>query len=63
MLWVFPEVTVCLQCGFADFAIPERERKVLASGIAVEGALISDLEGEKRKTVGSGSAVCKKTGP
>jgi len=29
-VWVFPEVMVCLDCGYADFSIPEPELQKLA---------------------------------
>ena len=40
IVWVFPKVRVCLDCGFAEFIVPERELKVLATGRPVEGALV-----------------------
>ena len=29
IVWVFPKVRVCLQCGFAEFAIPDQHLKTL----------------------------------
>jgi hypothetical protein len=34
VVWVFPELVVCLDCGTAEFAVPEGELHVLAKGDA-----------------------------
>jgi hypothetical protein len=34
VVWVFPEVVVCLDCGTAEFAVPEAEVRQLANGDA-----------------------------
>jgi hypothetical protein len=33
-VFVFPELLVCLNCGNAEFAVPENELRVLAKGNA-----------------------------
>jgi hypothetical protein len=32
VVWVFPELVVCLDCGIAEFAVPEAELRELAKG-------------------------------
>jgi len=39
IVWVFPKLLVCLSCGFTDFAVPDKELRVLVQGAPVEGAL------------------------
>lgn len=38
IVWVFPTISVCLDCGVAQFMVPERELEVLRTGVPVEGA-------------------------
>jgi hypothetical protein len=28
-VWVFPEICVCMDCGFAEFKVPDAEVKTL----------------------------------
>ena len=42
IVWVFPQLSVCLDCGCTELAIPERELKVLQTAQAVEGAVVSE---------------------
>ena len=42
IVWVFPKLAVCLECGLTEFTIPERELSVLATGEAVAGAVVLD---------------------
>jgi hypothetical protein len=32
--WLFPELVVCLDCGTAEFTVPEEELRQLATGDA-----------------------------
>jgi hypothetical protein len=34
-VWVFPKLTVCMDCGSTEFNIPEAELALLANGIRV----------------------------
>jgi hypothetical protein len=31
-VWVFPELIICLDCGMAEFNVPEAELRQLAKG-------------------------------
>src|SRR5271169_5556684 len=33
IVWVFPKLLICMDCGFTEFAIPETELALLASGM------------------------------
>ena len=32
-VWMFPEVVVCLDCGFAEFVVPKNELHALVEGL------------------------------
>jgi hypothetical protein len=34
IVWVFPELVVCMSCGVAEFIVSEAELRVLAKGDA-----------------------------
>lgn len=41
IVWIFPEIVVCLHCGLTEFTVPERELQVLSQGSPVKGAVVS----------------------
>ena len=51
IVWVFPKLAVCLECGFTEFTIPERELSVLVRGTPVEGAVVLTERVARGKTV------------
>ena len=40
IVYTFPKLRVCLECGYADFTVPERELNVLVTGVPVDGAIV-----------------------
>jgi hypothetical protein len=38
IVWTFPKLAICLECGFTEFTVPERETQVLREGIAPSAA-------------------------
>jgi hypothetical protein len=38
VVWVFPELVVCLDCGISEFAMPETELGLLAKDDAATSA-------------------------
>jgi hypothetical protein len=48
IVWVFPEVSVCLHCGAAEFSVPDRELEVLRTGTPAEGAVVLLEKGDKQ---------------
>ena len=47
IVWTFPKLLICLQCGFTEFTVPERELSVLVHGKVVPGAVVSSKTGPK----------------
>jgi hypothetical protein len=50
IVWTFPKLAVCLECGFTEFIVPERELSVLVHTTPVEGAILL-AAGTRRKVV------------
>jgi hypothetical protein len=42
IVWSFPKLVVCLDCGFTEFFLPERELHVLVDGTVKDGAIVFD---------------------
>ena len=40
IVWVFPQVVVCLHCGFTEFTVPETELQVLSQDSPVKRAVV-----------------------
>ena len=40
IVWVFPKLAVCLDCGLTEFTVPKRELSGLVNGTPVEGVVI-----------------------
>ena len=40
IVWVFPKISVCLDCGMAQVIVPERELEVLRTGAPVKDAVV-----------------------
>jgi hypothetical protein len=34
IVWLYPSISVCLECGRAQFVVPEKESEVLRTGVA-----------------------------
>ena len=51
IVWSFPKLLVCLECGFTEFTVPERELSVLALGKS--GGERGGLRQESSPVVGS----------
>ena len=48
IVWVFPELAVCVHCGFTEFTVPERELLVLSTGKVVDGVAVLSRNNERR---------------
>jgi len=59
IVWVFPEIVVCLHCGVTEFTVPERELQVLQQGSPVKGAVVL----VERVTPASGEVRIKSFSP
>jgi len=46
IVWIFPDLLVCIDCGRIEFTVPERELKVLQTGELVEGAVVWRPKGD-----------------
>jgi hypothetical protein len=42
IVWTFPKLAVCLDCGFTEFFLPEGELRALVDGTIMAGAIVFD---------------------
>jgi hypothetical protein len=40
LVFVYPKLAVCLNCGFTEFTVPERQLRVLQHDTAVDDAIV-----------------------
>ena len=40
IVWVFPKLAVCLECGSTEFVVPERELRVLLHDTPMANAIV-----------------------
>jgi hypothetical protein len=38
IVWTFPKLAICLECGLTEFTVPKSETQVLREGIAPSAA-------------------------
>lgn len=38
IVWIFPELLICLECGTAQFEVPEQQLRMLNRGAAAAGS-------------------------
>lgn len=60
IVWTFPKLRVCLECGYADFRVPERELETLVTGVPVDGAIVQPPRGEISSADGSESDITER---
>ena len=49
ILWVFPKLRICLNCGFVEFTLPKRELLALHAGSEIDDAvLLIDQENSEK---------------
>ena len=50
IVWVFPQIVVCCQCGFTEFTVPEEELAVLMGSKPAPGVVV--LMGDREQNKG-----------
>jgi hypothetical protein len=46
IVWAFPKLAVCLECGSAEFVVPDRELRVLLHDTSVVNAIVLTERGK-----------------